>query len=132
MAQNKKKLIRIAHRVRQSFNKIAPSKNLDGLCCCVSKAILDKAKTANIKAVFVYGNFNGWSHCWVEYEGIIVDATATQFGVADEVLITDVNDARYSDKIKTSHPEKCAKNPISRAYMSPCKNCDFQRNQKSP
>ena len=34
-------------------------------------------------------------HCWVEFEGKIIDITATQFGIKDKVFITDKNDSRY-------------------------------------
>ena len=118
-----RKLLELARAVRKELERVYPFKDMAGLCCCVSKTIHEKARAANIPVVFAYGTFNGWVHCWLEYDGNIIDATATQFGVIDKILVTPISDTRY----KPGEPglcakDPCAKSPKSRVTMRVCKD----------
>ncbi len=88
-------LLKIAYRVRREFVRTHYDDTLEGFCHYVSLTITREAKKVGIKPRLIFGTFNRWAHTWLEYNGKIIDATATQFGIRNKVLVTDVGDGRY-------------------------------------
>lgn len=67
--------------------------NLCGACGIASVVLWRALKAAGFKqATLVRGWYHGSNHCWVVVEGLVVDITATQFGVIAPVVFVD--DAR--------------------------------------
>lgn len=80
--------------------------NMTGACAIVSwmsQRILEKLR---INTTLVRGEFDGRVHCWLEVGEVIVDGTATQFGIRDEVYVTlpDLDD-RYDPGLYDSDVE---------------------------
>ena len=72
---------------------------LDGLCAIASWTLCELLRMRGADPVFVLGAFrnpNGVldDHAWVEVDGMIVDATASQFGLP-AVHVTRASDERY-------------------------------------
>jgi hypothetical protein len=109
---NFNKLIEIAKSVRERFeNSIIRSydglfeldpedkQELGGRCHLASRVLYKEARKSGLKVKMCTGwfenDFSAGGHCWIEFEGKIIDITATQFGIKDKIFITDVNDSRY-------------------------------------
>lgn len=83
-----KKLIKIAKKARVDVVKELEGqgfhKTLGGACGIASCYLMQLAKKENINVKFCHGLFfkgkQSCYHCWVEYNNIIYDITATQFG----------------------------------------------------
>lgn len=75
--------------------------NLAGLCAIASFALKKELEKNGYEAQLIRGGFqDAWGgHCWVECEGEIIDITATQFQIAEKVLIVPADDPRYEDKV---------------------------------
>lgn len=64
--------------------------NLWSACGIASYYLMMMAKKRGIYVTFCYGNFDKkFSHCWISYNGLVYDITATQFKVKEKVYITD-------------------------------------------
>lgn len=98
----------IAMKVRMALVHHLPKgfpTNLKNACALGSYALMRVLEHHRAPAVFMFGEwdtglFDRYSpvlcqHCWVELHGWIYDLTATQFGVADEVLVVRRSDPRY-------------------------------------
>lgn len=107
-----KRLLEIAKKARrltERFQKKNPeigSEDLECYCAIGSKILYELAKKEGYRVSFVEGNFSNnkytaWdrdipNHCWVEYKKVILDITATQFGIQEKVYIVErENDKRY-------------------------------------
>ena len=68
--------------------------NLKGACGLASITLFDKLKSKyNLNVIF--GSYKKEPHCWLEYNNLIIDLTATQFNIKKEVYI-----AKYNHKYK--------------------------------
>jgi len=100
-------LIKLAHSVRRRAETEPQAyPDLEGYCGLASKYLALLAGSYGLEPTLICAYFQGWSHCWVEYCGKIIDVTATQFnGSADvakalpKVLVTNVSDSRYMHRI---------------------------------
>lgn len=77
-------------------------KDLSCMCAIASFSLYETFKKNGIKSRVIYGqlkheHFCGDEHCWVEIpsEKIIVDITATQFGIPEKVHIVSNKNKRY-------------------------------------
>lgn len=91
----------LAHLVREEIkSENVFSDDLKGACARASYLLQKALELNGIKVVFVLGQYSdepkfGWDHCWVEIDHFIVDITATQFKIDDEVYICQKYDKRY-------------------------------------
>lgn len=81
--------------------------DLGGACNSASKALVLLMRKNGYRPQFILGEFFsrlekpgevvffGDSHCWVEWHNLIIDVTATQFGIKKAVFVTDAHDPRY-------------------------------------
>jgi len=112
------KIIEIATDIRKKAYNFAMSDaskeydfhhedNLSCMCAVASYALYKDLlkKGYNSDTVkFVEGDFEDeyCGHCWIEIEGFIVDVTATQFGIENEIYITKIGkDRRYIKERET-------------------------------
>jgi len=90
------KLFDICNQVRES--QIGVRKTIDGACKEVTLAIAYKAVKSKIDTCICCGTYNDEEHHWIRHDGKIYDATASQFGVGDEVAVMLEADAKqYSE-----------------------------------
>ena len=80
-------------------------KNLCGACGLASYILKDTLNKRYDKYPdLVYGKYEHagylWHHCWVEYQNQIIDLTATQFKIFDEVYIVDNKNPLYRAELK--------------------------------
>jgi hypothetical protein len=99
---------KLAVKVRAALLQRMPQPfptDMANACALASYAFTRVLQARNAPAVFMYGEWDTGEfaryspvlrqHCWVELHGLIYDLTATQFGVADEVLVVRRSDPRY-------------------------------------
>lgn len=89
MNENKKKLIyNVAKDIRKKSEAYAKKHRLNndlcGLCASASMALFHVLKY-NLE-IYDVVLMKAPTHCWVECEGIIIDITATQFGLQEKIL----------------------------------------------
>ncbi|WP_146259877.1 hypothetical protein [Pseudomonas sp. URMO17WK12:I2] len=84
-------LFNICSKVRA--RQIDRYKTVDGACKETSIAIAFEAARANITVCICAGTYDGEAHYWIRHENTIYDATASQFGVTDSVLVINESDA---------------------------------------
>ena len=93
-----KTIIQVAEKVRDSIAKELgdsfPS-GLGGDCAVSSYTLHKKLNRLGFKSKFVQGHYRMMEHCWVEIDNLIIDITATQFGIKEKVYITRTNDKNY-------------------------------------
>jgi hypothetical protein len=109
-----KQILKIAKKVRKIAHTFAMSpdsyrldfhdrSDLRAMCAVASFALYNRLKNEGYDCVFVSGKFKDWNdHCWVEIDGCIVDITATQFGIEEDIFITPDYDDRYKPFNKRS------------------------------
>lgn len=112
---NLKRLIKLAHKVRKEVQEHAshhyPSENLWGACGTASFKLMKEARYNGIKVRLVHGFYystekqskkrDGQSHCWIEYDGHIIDVTATQFRFVPptaKVLVSPQDSIHYEKR----------------------------------
>lgn len=64
-------------------------------CAVASYTLWKVLLSKGYSAKFVRGFYRGDNHCFVICNNQIIDITATQFDIREEVYITDSNDNRY-------------------------------------
>lgn len=62
--------------------------DLTGGCAIASYVLWRVLQEKGVEAQLVRGSYSKGAHCWVQLQGVCVDATATQFGVPDLVWVT--------------------------------------------
>lgn len=79
----------------------------DDLCCmcAVASMALKKAlEREGIHSDLVVGEYDGFCHCWLEWQNYIVDITATQFNLKRKIHIVSTNTKLYN-KIEVNPSE---------------------------
>lgn len=125
-----KALMKIARQVHREMKRLAlwldRDPNLQGLCAIASHRIYLLALEQGIEADFVHGfvrtpfwplsltkfqeeNADGF-HCWIEFNGLIIDVTASQNDYLEsfcgsDIFITTTRDPRYIGKIRNKQAE---------------------------
>lgn len=100
-----KKIISIAEAVRMRCEVFAESsqsgdydfhkqRDLACMCAVASFALHTALKRNGIKTRVAYGQFDGMDHCWIEYRDLIIDITATQFGMS-RIHVVNKHNAMY-------------------------------------
>jgi len=80
--------------------------NLGSMCGIASYALKEALDCAHIDVILIYGFYEETGHCWLEYRDVIIDITATQFGVRRKVFITHCLNKRYKfNKVMTDMEE---------------------------
>lgn len=109
---NLKRLIKLAHKVRNEVETHAnhhyKPDTLAGACGTSSFKLMMEARRNGIKTRMVSGFYyasaqqrkkrDGHPHCWIEYDGNIIDITATQFRFvsnSNKVSVIPKSSARY-------------------------------------
>lgn len=112
------KLQELAHKIRRKSEIYARKhnyeNNLEQLCMITSYALGKEMKKLGMRPKFIEGNNEvGCNlHCWIEWRGLVIDLTATQFGCPDKVFIKRLADMDgneyydYNTKIKKQVPFK--------------------------
>lgn len=68
--------------------------NLKGACGLATMTLFNKFKSKyDLNAIF--GLYKKQYHCWIDYNNLIIDLTATQFNIKKEIYI-----AKYNHKYK--------------------------------
>lgn len=127
------KLLPIAKTARYKIERLAnieggPS-DLTGYCGVAARYIELQAAKADIEVEFVAGYFNGYirpldeyslasGHCWVEFDGYIVDITATQFRNVRTKVCRDFNRKVYVSRSTNPHYEKELAGDDARRFVS--------------
>ena len=106
-------LLEASRLVRHQFENLAvtvfdpqaiDTDTLLGACGIASYVLARVLKRAGVKCDFVMGSYSeeGQHHCWVEVhkEGLILDVTATQFGVPSVVHVTSDEDRKYLPRVR--------------------------------
>lgn len=92
---NRKLITQLGLLIRQRLYKYPDlfDKDLAGACAVASYYLNQKLRRFNIPSQFIRGTYNRFDHCWVDigYQNII-DITATQFRIKDEVYFTTYKD----------------------------------------
>ena len=81
-----KRLYEICLEVRNK--QLATYFDVAGACKEVSLAICLSAVKEKINLCFCSGTYDEEVHYWIRHDGIIYDATASQFGSPEKVLVT--------------------------------------------
>ena len=97
-------------RVRSEvLDRIAPLcedvdlEGFGGLCAIVSETLGQVLRSNGHRATLICGVYEGHEHCWLEVDGNkLVDATATQFGLADPVLVVPTGSQGYHEVTRGS------------------------------
>jgi hypothetical protein len=124
MDKNLNKLIDIATKARRHIdkwnrNKKAYPVDLCGACGMSSHYLVSQARKYKLYPTLAYGTFDGTGHCWVEYRNHIIDITATQFDVYDDVYVARIGvDKRYAPEIKGRAAEKNVSKWGKNSYMA--------------
>ena len=88
------------------------SDTLCGACGVASWTLKNALSHLKISSDFVMGTFNQYgnhnpdedeNHCWIVIDDMIVDITATQFGIHFPVFVTSVDDSKYCQRYKNIH-----------------------------
>jgi hypothetical protein len=101
-----------ATRAREAVKKMADGfyinpENLCGGCAIASYITWKALQRLGVEGVqLVLGSYDDGGHCWVEFEGRIFDATATQFNLPGPVYVTAADDPEYSGHLASNPPEK--------------------------
>ena len=101
------KIKRLAHRARKNVEAVSSNRTLEGCCGVGSINLMRLACSKKIFPTFVegcfrFGGFYDLFHCWLEYRGMIVDITATQFNRNHpRVYVVKSTDSRYRPQHKT-------------------------------
>ena len=112
---NLKRLIKLAHKVRIEVETHAghhyPPNSLRGGCATTSIKLMKEARSNDIKVRMAYGFYystmkqkkksDGHHHWWIEYDGHIIDATATQFRFvpfSEKVVVCSAKSAHYEKR----------------------------------
>jgi hypothetical protein len=95
----KKEIFKIAKSVRRWVERHPRStESLIGWCGICSFRIFDRLKKINLRPIFVSVS-HPWlecdCHCFVLCEDYLVDVTATQFGFNKNIVILNIDDAKY-------------------------------------
>ncbi len=89
-------LLAICKKVRE--RQINKYRDVDGSCKEVTLAIAYDAARAGINTCICCGSYDGIDHHWIRHEQIIYDATSSQFGEHEEVVvINEAETSRYSE-----------------------------------
>lgn len=102
----KKEVLRLAREVRRWGERREPdNEDLGGACFDCSARLLVKMQQKGMFPTLVWSTYG---HAFIRYYGHIIDVTATQFGVEEEVCIVKANTKkakepwwRMSEKYKT-------------------------------
>ena len=84
-------LINICKEVR--IRQLEKYQTVEGACREVTIAIAFEAVKANISLCICVGTYEDNEHYWLRHENTIYDATASQFGATDDVLVVHESDA---------------------------------------
>jgi len=95
---------RFTKRVAGDYISIEES-DLGGLCAIASYTLRRELYKKSIDTKLIEGKWFkgptdkwGWGHCWLEWNGYIIDITATQFGVARKVCINRDRGKHYGKR----------------------------------
>lgn len=80
-----------------------------GVCAEMASGVPDQA---GAKAFGFFGQGRWRSHAWLRAGSMIIDVTADQFG-ADDVIVSTVTDARYSEGRTTESTLRITKNQVA-------------------
>ena len=125
-----KLLFKVAKRARRDLEVLnlinKDNLNMIGYCGIGARWLQHLAKRKGMKVDFIIGRYNdeinSSHHCWVEYDGYIIDITATQFGFSDNISLIDETDYRYNKTAKNSKAIRLMKNwPHYQKYIK-CTN----------
>ncbi|MGL5757812.1 hypothetical protein [Plesiomonas sp.] len=90
-------LLDICKSVRRK--KLAQEGSIEGTCREVALAIAYQATQQGLDVCICFGTYQAQPHYWIRHRDKIYDATASQFGVDDEVyVIEEVNGAGYKEE----------------------------------
>ena len=87
-----RELFNVCNEVRAK--QIGLYKTIDGSCKEVTLAIAFLAAKKNITVCICSGTYDGKDHYWIRHENTIYDATVSQFGVPEEVLVVHESEAK--------------------------------------
>jgi hypothetical protein len=72
-----------------------PPYKLSGVCGIASYSLYRVYREHKYNAKLACGSFKDWPHAFLICDDFIIDITATQFGISDEVYITNSNSTDY-------------------------------------
>ena len=119
-------LIKVAKRARRDLEVLnllsGGNLNMTGYCGVGSRWLQRLAHKKGIDIDFIVGKYNDHivssDHCWVQYNGYIIDITATQFGFVDRIIVLKDNDFRYTCRLKNIKAIVAMKNwPHSQKFI---------------
>ena len=84
-------LLNICSEVRT--RQIDRYKTVNGACKETAIAIAFEEAKSNMTVCICAGTYGGEAHYWIRHENTIYDATASQFGVTEDVLVIHESDA---------------------------------------
>lgn len=93
-----KDIVKLAANVRKKAERYALinnyNSNLANLCMIASYAVGKEMMKLGLRPRFIEGEDpekDCCFHCWIEWRGLIIDITATQFECMDDVFISEIN-----------------------------------------
>ena len=121
--KNEKLVRSIAEKVRKQCETFAFSKAAGGydfnrhydlacMCAVASHALLTALKKKKIPCKMIRGEYDLDGHCWLVVHDHIVDITATQFGIKEEVYVAKDNEMY-----------------VAEAYVKSCRSIGFGKRQ---
>lgn len=70
-------------------------RDLAGACAVASFFVHKKAIALGLNSILNHGYYKEDFHCWVSIDNIIIDITATQFGIKRKIFITKSTNKNY-------------------------------------
>lgn len=83
MNSNLQQIIQIAKTVRSAVKFKWYRSDLSGACAIASRVLCLELDKRGIDCELITGFYDVHDHCWVNVEGMILDITASQFGLPD-------------------------------------------------
>jgi hypothetical protein len=92
-----------------------PPYKLSGVCGIASYSLYRVYREHKYNAKLACGSFKDWPHAFLICDGFIIDITATQFGISDEVYISKSDSVNYKVKyINEQAIESLKRWPVSK------------------
>lgn len=125
--------VRLAKHARKHVHDLIPivkfnswslcrQKDMGGACGVASMHLLNLANKRGFNPTFVSGFFAGpkniisksGGHCWIEYDGHIIDVTATQFCRSyNQIHVVRNDNKRYQGNFRTRDLTKAINNHLT-------------------